>query len=281
MPESSLNSKSPSDVFSVTLPSFEGPLDLLLHLLKEHRIDVLDIPVSLITIKYLEYLEAMREINLDIAGEFLVMAATLIHLKSRMVLPPDAAPPGQEPTFAEAELDPRADLVRRLLEYQKYRDAASRLSQRGLLHRDVFPRRVDVGAEPLADGDLGLREVPTYKLVEALARVLKGAGPGALHEIERERFSLMDAVRGIAAVLRARPQGEHVTFERLLAHAPTRAMIIGTFLAVLELCKLKALRIFQSSDDAAIAVCEIGVGLDTVLADAPTLALKDLDRDYN
>src|SRR5215510_14510249 len=118
--------------FQLTLPNFEGPLDLLLHLIREHRLDIFDIPIALITQKYLEYLARMREINLDIAGEFLVMASTLAHIKSRLLLPRQEIQGDLEP---EEQSDPRAELVRRLLEYQKYRDAAQALCARPLLDR--------------------------------------------------------------------------------------------------------------------------------------------------
>ena len=133
---------APHDAFRIALPNFEGPLDLLQHLIREHRVDILDIPIALITEKYLAHIELMKEINLDIAGEFLVMASTLLHLKSRMLLPREDLPGGQDAREPLQELDPRAELVRRLLEYQKYREAADQLALNPILDRDVFPRRV-------------------------------------------------------------------------------------------------------------------------------------------
>ena len=125
--------------FRVALPTFEGPLDLLLHLIREHKVDVLDIPISLIAEKYNASLELMRELNLDVAGEFLVMAATLAHIKSRMLLP--RSEPAAGDLDPEAEGDPRLELVRRLLTYQKYREAARELAEHPLLGRDVFSRQ--------------------------------------------------------------------------------------------------------------------------------------------
>src|SRR6476661_3376697 len=131
--------RNPQDAFRIALPNFEGPLDLLLHLIREHKLDIFDIPIALITEKYLEHLALMREINLDIAGEFLVMASTLLHIKSRLLLPKQETT--EVPADNDDHLDPRAELVRRLLEYQKYKDAAQQLAGNDLLDRDVFPRR--------------------------------------------------------------------------------------------------------------------------------------------
>ena len=139
---------APHDAFVIALPNFEGPLDLLLHLIREHQLDIFDIPIALITEKYLGHLKAMQQIDLDIAGEFLVMAATLLHLKSRLLLPRD--PSGElDAAAAEEQGDPRAELVRRLLEYQKYKDAAEQLVNNDLLDREVFTRRVQHEAVPL------------------------------------------------------------------------------------------------------------------------------------
>src|SRR5262245_5970519 len=128
-------SPEPSAAYQVKLPVFEGPLDLLLHLIKEHRVDIYDIPIALITRQYLEYLDLMKELNLSIAGEFLVMAATLVQIKSRMLLPREEQPESTEP-----EEDPREELVRRLVEYQRFKDAAVELEEREAVWRDVFRR---------------------------------------------------------------------------------------------------------------------------------------------
>jgi segregation and condensation protein A len=268
------------DAFRVSLPNFEGPLDLLLHLLKEHQIDILDIPVSLITLKYLEHLDAMREIHLDIAGEFLVMAATLIHLKSRMLLPPEEKAGAQEPILAQEEGDPRADLVRRLLEYQKYRDAASRIASQGLLGRDVFPRAVAREEVPLEEGELGLSEVSVFKLIEALDRALAEATPGNHHQVTMDRFSLVQTMRGVALALRASVPPGQASFYALLTSAPTRAQIVGTFLAILELCKMRVVRVTQTPGADDLVVAEVGSALEVILADQEAPTLKELDGDY-
>src|SRR5215468_3757662 len=145
--------EKPKDTqYVVALPAFEGPLDLLLHLIQKHELDILDIPVSFITEKYLEYITLMQELSIDIASEYLVMAATLAHIKSKSLLP--TPPEGQDDELLEEELDPRQELIRRLLEYQKYKQAAFDLSERGSLGRDVFLRGTEAavveGPAPLA-----------------------------------------------------------------------------------------------------------------------------------
>jgi segregation and condensation protein A len=252
-PISELDAASPALAFRIALPNFEGPLDLLLHLIKEHKLDIFDIPIALITEKYLEHLEKMREINLDIAGEFLVMAATLAHLKSRLLLPrPEAQTVEAEP---EDKGDPRAELVRRLLEYQKYKDAAETLGKQDILDRDVFPRRVEPDPDQIPSEDVGLAEVSVYKLIEALGRVLKNAAPQLQHEVVRERVSLNVAIRSIADKLKAAPK---VTFIELFEGQRHRQQIVITFLAMLEMCKLKLIRIFQESELGEILITPNG-----------------------
>jgi len=233
-PPSALNS------FRVALPSFEGPLDLLLHLIKEHKLDIFDIPIALITEKYVEHLAKMREINLDIAGEFLVMASTLAHIKSRLLLPRQEL--ALEPEAVEEAADPRAELVRRLLDYQKYKAAAEQLAKQDLLDRDVFCRKVALDATPIPDDEVGFAEISIYKLIEALDRVLKDAAPELQHEVVRERVSLSEAIHALADRLRSEPR---LSFFSLFDGVRQRARIVVTFLALLEMCKLKLIRVFQ------------------------------------
>jgi segregation and condensation protein A len=247
------------------LPNFEGPLDLLLHLIKEHRLDIFDIPLALITEKYLEHLERMREINLDIAGEFLVMAATLAHLKSRMLLPRQEA---AQQVDAVAELqqeeaeDPRAELVRRLLEYQKYKDAAEQLSKQDLLERDVFPRRVPVEAVPIPEEEVGLQEFSVLKLIEALDRVLERLTPKPQHEVVREKVSLTEAIRRLVERLRA--EGA-CSFERLFDEQRTRQEMVITFLAILEMVKRRLIKVSQEAPLADILLTPNGDALEQLL----------------
>ena len=237
---------SPAGAFRVSLPRFEGPLDLLLHLIREHKLDIFDIPIALITEKYLETLKTMREINLDIAGEFLVMASTLAHIKSRLLLPRQEV---QAEGEVEEQGDPRAELVRRLLEYQKYKEAAETLLRQDILDRDVFPRRVVEAAIPLEEGEMGLKEISVFKLIEALDRVLKAASPDVQHEVVRDRVSLSDAIHKIAERLRAEGQ---VGFFALFEGQRARQQIVITFLALLEMAKLRLVRIFQEEGEEIV-----------------------------
>lgn len=236
--------RSPGDAFRIALPSFEGPLDLLLHLIREHRVDIFDIPIALIVSKYLEYLERMRELNLDIAGEFLVMASTLAHLKSRMLLPRQDVAAQVEAGEAAAEDagDPRAELVRRLLEYQKYKEAAEQLAKQDLLDRDVFARKVPVEAVPIPEEEVGLQEFSVLKLIEALDRVLERLAPKPQHEVVRELLSLGEATLRVAERLRTQGQA---TFESLFTEESTRQEIVITFLAILEMVKRRLIRVSQ------------------------------------
>ncbi|MDY7231082.1 segregation and condensation protein A [Hyalangium rubrum] len=256
--------RSPGDAFRIALPNFEGPLDLLLHLIREHRVDIFDIPIALIVGKYLEYLERMRELNLDIAGEFLVMASTLAHLKSRMLLPrQDAAAPVEGGELAVEEAgDPRAELVRRLLEYQKYKDAAEQLARQDLLERDVFPRRVPVEAVPIPEEEVGLQEFSVLKLIEALDRVLERLAPKPQHEVVRERLSLGEATLRVVERLRGQPQ---VVFENLFTEATTRQEIVITFLAILEMVKRRLIRVHQEEPLKEIILTPNGDALERLV----------------
>lgn len=214
---------------------FEGPLDLLLHLIKKNEVDIANIPVAAITEQYLGYLEMMRELNLDVAGEFLVMAATLMLVKSRMLLPSPETEDGEEE-------DPRADLVRQLLEYSRYRDAAAALGDRPRLHRDVFSREPNAeGLQPDPD-ELPPIKVNLWQLMEAFQRVLKRAEPDPIHEVAVEAVRVRDR---IDSVLKALSVAHEITFDSLFGERPTRAFVISTFLAILELGKLGAIDAFQ------------------------------------
>jgi segregation and condensation protein A len=233
--------------FRVALPTFEGPLDLLLHLIREHKIDVFDIPVSLIAEKYNASLELMRDLNLDVAGEFLVMAATLAHIKSRLLLPRTEVPGELE---AEAETDPRAELVRRLLTYQKYREAARELADHPLLGRDVFARH-HLSERDEQRGPAPLIELSVFRLIEALDRVLKFAAPQAGHEVVREQVSLSAAMEQILLGLRTQPE---MAFLSLFSGQRTRGAMVVTFLALLEMVRLRRVRVRQPEDGSDILV---------------------------
>lgn len=252
-----------ADLYRVKLGVFEGPLDLLLHLIKKNEVEIVDIPIAMITEQYLAYFEVMRELNLDIAGEFLVMAATLTLIKSRMLLPPS------EDDEDEEEEDPRANLVRQLLEYQRYREAALELSERPLLHRDVFVREplpdVAEGAEAAEPTPL---QVSVWELLEALRAVLKRSRPDAVHEVVADRISLRDRVH---ALLRALSVARTLDFESLFEDDTNRFEIIVTFLALLELMKMGAVRATQAERHGRIVI-------ELAVADVAAVSLDGIDE---
>ena len=229
--ESSIN-----PLFRVELADFAGPLDLLLYLIRKHEIDIFDIPIKFITDQYLEMLRALKSLEIDLAAEFLVLAAELTHIKSKMLLP---AKEGIAVEEEQEEADPRAELVRRLLEYQKYRDAAEQLADRDHLGRDVFAR-VPPKMEAVEDLDPGLKSVSIFKLVELMAKLMKKA-PAASHEISFESFSLGERISYIDDFARAR-EGRF-TLVQLLQGILSRAELVVTFIAVLEMTKLGLLHI--------------------------------------
>jgi segregation and condensation protein A len=253
----------PSGLYRIKLPVFEGPLDLLLHLIKKNEVEIVDIPIAAITEQYLAYLEMMRQLNLDIAGEFLVMAATLTLIKSRSLLPPSEG--GEE----EEEADPRADLVRQLLDYQRYREAALALSERPLLRRDVFAREplMDVEGGEVAGEPLRLK-VTVWELLEAFRAVLKRARPEAVHEIVAEQLSLRDRVR---TLLQALSVARSIEFDSLFDEDASRADIIVTFLALLELMKMGAIRATQEERYGRIVI-------DLAVSDITTVSLESVDE---
>ena len=246
-------------VLRVALPAFEGPLDLLLHLIREHQIDIFDIPIALIAEKYNASLALMQKLDLDVAGEFLVMAATLAHIKSRLLLPPTEPAPGE--VEAEPEGDPRAELVRRLLAYQKYRQAARELADRPLLGRDVFSRR-HVPAPGERPGPAPLVDVSVFRLIEALDRVLKNLAPEHEHEVVRDRVTLSAAMGRIVGRLRSSPE---VTFLSLFEGHRTRGEVVVTFLALLEMVRLRLVRIRQPEGKPDILVAAQGRALDAAV----------------
>jgi segregation and condensation protein A len=224
-------------------PPFEGPLDLLLHLVHEHQVDIFDIPIARITEAYLAALKTMEELDIDVAGEFLHMAAQLMLVKSKLLLPRTEVADDADP--AEEQGDPRAELVRRLLEYQKYRAAAEELGRHDILDRDVFTRRARVARLPQPDGPEGLAEVSVFQLIEALDKALANVTPESRHEVEVDRLSITDAISRVAEVLRLRRRVSFV--ELLLAAGGTgRSAIIAAFLAILEMARLRLLRVVQA-----------------------------------
>jgi len=237
--------------YAVKLPVFEGPLDLLLHLIRQNEVEIVDIPISQIGEQYLAYIEVMEELNIDIAGEYLLMAATLALIKSRMLLPRESLADSAE------GIDPRADLIARLLEYQQYKEAAETLSRRRLLGRDVY-RAEGPGPESIPEATREI-EVGLFDLLEAFRTALASAQAGdQFHEVESEEITVRDRMGFIMSLFDTADTVEFMQiFQGENATRPSRAMVVATFLAMLELARLSALRLFQSLNDAGAPQGEI------------------------
>ena len=229
--------------YRVRLDLFEGPLDLLLHLIKKSEVDVNDIPVAAITEQYLAYLDLLRELNLDVAGEYLVMAATLTLIKSRTLLPSPAADDDDEE-------DPRADLVRQLLEYQRFREAAHTLATSPLLGRDVFAREPNAEGLETGDGRPAVRAT-MWELLEVLRAVFQRARVEPVQEVAAEPVSLRQRV---GTLLSALSVARSLTFDSLFDEQASRGEIIVTFLALLELMKMGAVEAVQEARCGSILI---------------------------
>lgn len=253
------------EIFRVELEEFAGPLDLLLYLIRKHDIDIFDIPIKFITEKYLEMVEAMSTLPIDVAAEFLVLAAELTHIKSKMLLP---AREGVAVDHQEQEVDPRAELVRRLLEYQKYRDAAHQLADRDLLGRDVFARTA--GPDLVAEVDPGLRSVSVFKLVELMAGLIRR--DEGRHEIALEPVSIAERIEYVLAFGDAR-EGRFSLIQ-LLQATVSRGELVVTFIAILEMTRLGMLKLREEIANGAPR----GIGPDPVSGDTLEDVLSSPDR---
>ena len=224
--------------YKVKLEVFEGPLDLLLYLIKKDEVDIYDISLERITAQYLEFMEAFKVLDLDLAGEFVVMAANLIYLKSRALLPAAVQPPDEE---AEEE-DPRWDLIRQLVEYKKFKDAAAHLSQREVEQSNLFSRMAESTEAAAPERPLG--DVSVFDLINAFNNVLKrlASKSEALREIFEENFTVSDK---IDFIMKMTASGVPLKFTELFASAASRTEIVVTFLALLELIRLKQLKAVQ------------------------------------
>ena len=243
-----LEFESSPDSHRVKLESFEGPLDLLLHLIRTNEVNIYDIPIAFITEQYLRYIELMQELNLDVAGEFLVEAATLIHIKSRMLLPR----PDPVENAAGVEEDPREALVRRLLEHQKYKAAAELLRDRETLRGAQFTRADASVALAAGDEYEPELEVDLFSLLHAFKSVLQRAEGRARMVLPAEQISIEAR---IDEVLRRLSATEVCGFEELFDDGDgSRSFMIVTFLALLEMIRLKLIRVFQSGAFGAIRV---------------------------
>ena len=236
--------------YKVELDVFEGPLDLLLYLIKKDEVDIYNIPIERITSQYMEYLNLMRMLDLNIAGEFIVMAATLMLIKSRMLLPPE-----EREDIEEEEEDPRWDLVRQLVEYKKFKDAAAELQKREAHQENVFALGSDnVVLDPLAKG-LASQEVSIFDLISAFNEVLKRAKPEEIGEIVAENFTVADKIDLVLGLVKERSR---LTFQDLFGRTASRQEIICTFLAVLELIRLRQINVVQKERFGEILVSPVG-----------------------
>src|SRR5687768_13311937 len=225
------------EAYPVRLAVFEEPLDLLLHLIKRNEVNIYEIPISLITQQYLEYIDLMQELNLDVAGEFLVMAATLIHIKSRMLLPrPD---PAQEDT----DEDPREALVRRLLEHQKFKAAAELLHERETLRSAQWTRPDGPIAEMVGEAPEPEIEIDLFSLISAFKNVVERSKLRPQVYLPGEQIPIEERIEQLLSRL---SETEALGFEDLFSDIQTRAGLVVTFLALLEMIRLKLIRVFQS-----------------------------------
>jgi segregation and condensation protein A len=249
--------------YQVELDVFEGPLDLLLHLVKKHELSILDIPISFVTTKYLEYLDAMAGLDIDVAGEYLLMAATLCHIKSRELLP--SSEPDEDETEAaaaegeEVELDPRADLIKRLLEYQKYKEAAQQLGQRPVVGRNVWSRGTST-EDAVADGIdaeaiAPLAPFPVHKLIEAFDRVMRQAKVKIAHNVLIDRLSVSQRISELTDRLEKEGRFTFTSMFSFMRDGQPRTVeeikheAVVTFLALLEMGKLRLVALSQHEDE--------------------------------
>ena len=231
--------------YRVKLDVFEGPLDLLLHLIKKNEMEVADIPIAQITEQYLGYLGMMREFNLDIAGEFLVMAATLIHVKSRMLLP------RVDPTQEDPEEDPREALMRRLLEHQKFKAAAELLHEREIQRSAQWVRPDGRIADVVGESPEPEIEVDLFSLMAAFRQVLDRARQRPRVILPPEQISIEDRIAQLLARL---SETDACGFEDLFADVQSRGGMIVTFLSLLEMIRLKLVRVYQQANSGPIRV---------------------------
>lgn len=228
--------------YEVKLEIFEGPLDLLLHLIHKNEVDIFDIPIATITDQYLAYLDLMKALNINVAGDFLVMASTLIHIKSKMLLP----------VFCfegEDEEDPRLEITRPLLEYMHFKEVAAELSERDILSRDVFSRPVAQDLMRQALGEEQQLDVNLFQLVDAFKQIVEQRLPGAQLTFRPERWSVKEKAELILGLLRERGT---LRFEALFSEDKTLEELIVTFLSILELVHMGLVKVFQSEPETDI-----------------------------
>jgi segregation and condensation protein A len=232
--------------YQVRIENFEGPLDLLLHLIKKNEINIYDIPIALIAQQYLSYIEAMKELNLAVAGEFLVMAATLLQIKSKMLLPVEETAEDEDDGP-----DPREELVRRLLEYKTFKEAARQLDTQEKIWREIYSRPAAPHEEAPDTDEAMLENIGLFDLVDALQGILNRNPGKKLLEILPDNLTVRDRMN---AILEALEGQESIGFEALFEASCHRLLIIVTFLALLELIRLRTVRVYQAESFGPILV---------------------------
>jgi segregation and condensation protein A len=249
-----------SEQLRIDVPAFEGPLDLLLHLIKKHSMDIFDIPIVMITRKYLEALDEIATLDLDLAGDFLVMAASLAQIKSKMLLPPDEqAAQGEE---EEEEKDPRAELVRRLLEYQKFKEVAAQLKEMHTIGSEAFLRRGDNccivfdANQPDIYESVSLMPIEVYDLIEMFAKAVANRKPQFVHAVQFEKMSVRARMTELIDFCRVHFQFD---FSEALLHFQIKSKIdlIVIFLAILEMVRLKLIKVKQEWQSSVISLSVI------------------------
>ncbi len=231
--------------YEIRLEVFEGPLDLLLHLIHKNEVSITDIPIALITRQYLDTIEMMKSLNLDVAGEYLVMAAYLTHVKSRMLLPVD-----EDPETEDNGEDPRDELVAHLLEYKRYKEVASGLAEVPTLDNEIFTREspddADMIPKRIQPLNTGLPE-----LISAFKTLLEKTGRSDLLELEPDRLSIRDKIRDLLEIMKHR---EWITFGSLFPEDASRMNLVTTFLALLEIVKIQLVRVYQDTSFGTILI---------------------------
>jgi segregation and condensation protein A len=231
--------------YQIKLEIFEGPMDLLLHLIKKHELDIYSIPIAHITQQYLEYIELMKSLDMEIAGEFLVMASTLTHIKSKMLLPPP-----ENPDSEEDGVDPREELIRRLLEYKSFKEAAGSLGDKEDTWSQVYTRQAETLSDVPDDTEPLLFDFHLFDLLAALKDVMARV-PDAKFEITPETVSITEKISQILARLET---VDSLLFADLFEGSTSKIQVIGTFLALLELIKTRLVKAFQIEQFGAIRI---------------------------
>ena len=228
------------EIYEVHLKDvFEGPMDLLIHLIKKNEVDIYDIPISLVTDQYLRYIDWMKSMNIDIAGDFLVMAATLTHIKSKMLLP------ARED---DEEDDPRIEITRPLLEYLQMKSAAERLSERDILGENTFSRTLDKKDLPIDNEDRVIK-VGLFELMDAFQKLLERIPASQQIDLTTDRISVKEKINELMDIFEK--EGS-VTFDQLFDENVTKSELVVTFLAILEMVKLALIRIVQNVQSGII-----------------------------